>query len=85
MFVLCVQLGDRYACTYKYGINNPIPSYLFDVAYRIAVTAALLRGQLCSGRVTGRIYHKSVQISMLACAEQLALAPGAPELLLCIE
>lgn len=35
--------------------------------------------------MTACIYHKSLQINMLACTELLAVAPGAPELLLCIE
>ena len=61
------------------------PSFLFDVAYRIGLAAAPLRGGLCSAGVTASIYHKSPQISMLACAGRPGLAPGAPELLLCIE
>lgn len=98
VFVLCCsQLGwkirlcryshtyGRLCVAYKYHINNPTPSYLFDVAYRIGLAAALLWGWLCSEGMTACIYHKSLQISMLARSEQLALAPGAPELLLCIE
>lgn len=55
--------------TLKYCINNPAPSYLFDAAYRIGLAAAPLRGWLCSAGMTAGIYHKSLQISMLARAE----------------
>lgn len=73
------------ASTWKHRINNPTSSYLLDVAYRNSLSAALLRGRLCSAGMTAYIYHKSLQISMLARTEQLALAPGALELLLCIQ
>ena len=79
----CIQTCHVLRAAWTTCIYNPPPSYVFDVAYRIGLAAALLRG--CSAGMTARIYHKSLQISMLARTEQLAPAPEAPELLLCIE
>lgn len=56
--------------------NNCTLSYFLDVGYWIAVTAAVLRAWLSSRGLTACIYHKTLQISMLACAQKLALAPG---------
>lgn len=67
-------------------ISNPTPTYLCDVAHRIGLASAPLRGGLCFGRHWQHAFITSpLQISMLARARQLALAPGAHELLLCIE
>lgn len=73
------------SCLYRWEkrhLNDPRGSYLFDIHYRNALGASPLRGRLCSAGMTAYIYHKSLQISMLACSRRWL--PGRP-VLLCIQ